>query len=617
MLPKEFYYNWRWNLKATPETLWPYVSDTNRFNRDTTLPTISILSKGDEGLVNARQRLRFTRLGIPVEWLEEPFEWSYPRRFGVIRHYERGPVKQMKVLLNLNGLHDGTTELVYRVWVSPRNLLGWLAIPGQVGFLSRYYFGKAFKKYARLAAANKSFLDDKAGIRFASGGKARLELGRTRLLEKDFDSYAVGRLVETIEHMDDIGVSRLRPYELADRWGLKRRPILELFLWATRVGLLDFRWDLLCPLCRGVKLSGGSLREVQSAVHCDTCKIDYTVSFDRSVELTFRPNPSIRQIEVNEYCVGGPQVTPHILAQQLLKAGETRPIQLSLDEGRFRVRVNSVKGGQYFRVTSSGVSSCKFSSGVKGWPETEPEVTGEPDLIFFNDDIIEHLFILERVAWDDKAVTAAEVTGLQLFRDLFSSEALRPGEQISVGSITVVFTDLRGSTRLYRQIGDAPAFGRVMNHFDLLKEVIAAENGALVKTIGDAVMAVFQCPADALRAMLKAQQRLRDLTPGGMDPFALKAGIHTGPCIAVTLNDRLDYFGTTVNLAARLESFSSGQDIIISQEVRNDPEISKMLDGASRAECFEANLKGFDEESFSLCRVPGYLGASSLLTSIS
>ena len=92
------------------------------------------------------------------------------------------------------------------------------------------------------------------------------------------------------------------------------------------------------------------------------------------------------------------------------------------------------------------------------------------------------------MAWTDQAATAAEVTSLQTFRDLFSREILRPGESISVGSLTILFTDLRDSTILYRQVGDAPAFGRVLDHFIVLREAITAEDGAVIKTIGDEVM---------------------------------------------------------------------------------------------------------------------------------
>src|SRR5437879_317362 len=192
-----------------------------------------------------------------------------------------------------------------------------------------------------------------------------------------------------------------------------------------------------------------------------------------------------------------------------------------------------------------------------------------------------------------------------MFRDLFATEALRRGEQISVGTLTVLFTDLRNSTRLYREIGDATAFGRVMNHFDVLKNAIAEHDGALVKTIGDAVMAVFRRPANAVRAMLEAQQRLAN-PPDGLLPLTLKAGLHTGPCIAVTLNDRLDYFGSTVNLDARLEGQSTGADVVISDAVYSDPEVRKLLSDPSNdlaASRFEMTLKGFDEETFELWRV--------------
>jgi len=195
------------------------------------------------------------------------------------------------------------------------------------------------------------------------------------------------------------------------------------------------------------------------------------------------------------------------------------------------------------------------------------------------------------------------VTALQIFRDLFSTEALRRGEQFSVGTLTVLFTDLKSSTQLYREIGDATAFGRVMNHFDVVKKLIAEQDGALVKTIGDAVMAVFRRPASALNAMLSAQEMLAS-PPEGVAPLTLKAGIHSGPCIAVTLNDRLDYFGSTVNLAARLESLSTGNDVIISRALYDDPEVRELLDSEGfEAVPFQHELKGFAQEQFELWRV--------------
>jgi class 3 adenylate cyclase len=144
-----------------------------------------------------------------------------------------------------------------------------------------------------------------------------------------------------------------------------------------------------------------------------------------------------------------------------------------------------------------------------------------------------------------------------------------------------------------------------MNHFDVLRRAITEHEGAIVKTIGDAVMAVFRRPVDALIAISQSQKTLANPSDGSM-PLALKAGIHTGPCIAVTLNDRLDYFGSTVNLAARLEGLSNGCDVIISRTMYDDPEFAQLLaEGKFEAIPFDVSVKGFDDERFELWRIQG------------
>jgi class 3 adenylate cyclase len=136
------------------------------------------------------------------------------------------------------------------------------------------------------------------------------------------------------------------------------------------------------------------------------------------------------------------------------------------------------------------------------------------------------------------APTGADVVSLQAFRDSSGTEALRPGDELRVGSLTIVFTDLRDSTRPYGQIGDARAFGSVVEHFDVVRSTVVRDGGAIVKTIGDGVMVTFRRPVSALQEMLDAQLALASPPPVGR-PLALKLGIHSSPCIAVTLNDRL------------------------------------------------------------------------------
>src|SRR5882724_7332563 len=615
MLYNEFHYRWEFDLESSPEQLWPLVADTNRFNRDTGVPAVQVMLNEGKGLKNARRLMRLTAFGIPVEWEEQPFEWTRPTRFGVVRRYRKGPIMELRVEVDLTPSDKPNdspfddrpgvgTKLVYEIWAKPRNVIGLIAIPIQIGILSARSFARTLREYDLLARHGRTAANLSPTVEFVSGGRARLLALSEKMLGQGTDAELVALLVDHIENADELAIARIRPYELARQWSKPDRAVLEACLCATRAGMFDLQWNLICPLCRGGPATD-SLKDLDSAVHCQGCNIDFAVNFEQSVELTFRPNPSIRKTESEVFCVGGPQVMPHVAAQQLLPPHSTRAIDLSLDAGRYRLRTMSIPGWQHLRVTEDGASALTLRATGDGWIAEELEVDRNAEINFENATADEQLFILERTAWSDAAATAAEVTALQVFRDLFASEALRPGEQISVGTLTVLFTDLKDSTRMYREIGDATAFGQVMNHFDILKQVIADEDGALVKTIGDAVMAVFRCPAGAVRAMLHAQ-RLLAAPPNGVQPLSLKAGLHTGPCIAVTLNDRLDYFGSTVNLAARLEGQSTGDDVVISTAVYSDPEVRGLLgdpDNGVSATRFEMPLKGFDKEQFELWRV--------------
>jgi len=316
-----------------------------------------------------------------------------------------------------------------------------------------------------------------------------------------------------------------------------------------------------------------------------------------------------------DYCVGGPQVTPHIVAQQHLTAGASRRVPLRLTAGRYRVRAPRLAEQHSFRVAPEAAHALQVTLGTSSLDEPTVAPSGELTLVNGTDRL--HLALVEHLAWSDQATTAAEVTSLQVFRDLFAREVLRPGENISVGTMTVVFTDLKNSTQLYQEIGDAPAFGRVLTHFEILRLAVAAENGAIVKSMGDAIMAVFPRPLSALRAMVHAQQWLaapqRFSFPKGITvpssslrPLSLKAAIHCGPCLAINQNERLDYFGTTVNLTARLCGLGTGSDLILSHVSRQDHEVAAHLaDPSAGLEVTpeKTSLKGFGETSFEIWRI--------------
>ena len=147
MAYRELHYHWQYDLKANPEQLWPFVADTNRFNRDTGLPAVEVPTGKKQRLRNARRKLQLSLYGFPVEWEEQPFEWIRPQRFGVVRNYTKGPVGQLRALVELTPLDRGGTRLTYEVWITPKTILGALAIPFQVRFLNAPKFARAFRKY--------------------------------------------------------------------------------------------------------------------------------------------------------------------------------------------------------------------------------------------------------------------------------------------------------------------------------------------------------------------------------------------------------------------------------------------------------------------------------------
>jgi class 3 adenylate cyclase len=598
---RELRYRFEWELASSPDALWPYVSDTNRFNRDTGLPTVEPDWAGEQP---ATGRRLVTRLGgRTVSFEERPFEWVRPERFGVDRRYARGPIRSNRVLVTLEPRAGGGTRLLYEVAVSPRGLLGRLAVPVAIGRVARRRFGAAFRRYDRLVAAAIPDASPEPSRRLVQGGRERVVRARTALVARGLDAGLVDALATLVERGDELTLGRLRPYALADVWGAGRRDLLELCLHATRAGLLESRWEVLCPLCRGAAHQSGTLAGIEAHARCEACGIDVTASFERSIELVFRPSPSIREVEARSYCVAGPQATPHIVAQQRLGPRERRELTLALEPGAYRIRAGGLEGALPVAVAAGGAGEASFSAGPSGVAGSAATLAPVVAATLVNDGDEEQLVIAERTAWADDAATAADVTALQTFRDLFAAEAIRPGEEMGIASLTILFTDLRDSTRLYRQIGDAPAFGSVAGHYDVLRAAVAREGGAVVKTIGDAVLAVFRRPVAALVSVLEAQAALASPADGSRS-LSLKAGIHEGPCLAVTLNDRLDYFGSTVNAAARIVSLSSGDDVVVSGAVRADSEVEALIGaGGLLAERLDAPLKGFDDERFELWRV--------------
>ncbi|HMH52660.1 MAG TPA: DUF5939 domain-containing protein [Candidatus Acidoferrum sp.] len=567
-------FDWKIPLETPPDRLWRYIADTNRLNQYAGLPQSSFkyVPEADGG---SRQVGETRYLGWRLRWDEHPFEWIEGRYYEVVRGYHSGPIRRFHTAVTLHP-NGGGTLVQQTVTCEPR---WWFAIPAiywEIGFMSQRRFRAAYQKIdgQLRGAAEPAFLPVPR-VAIAPG---RLDVIRRRLANAAGRQW-LPRLISDLETMPDEELDAMRPFVFADRWGANRREVLKLFLHASQAGLLDLSWDVICPGCRGAQERHDSLKKMKTDAHCPACNVRFGADFAESVEVRFRPNPAIRRVDVVRYCSGGPMNAPHIVAQQRIAAGQSRTLDLRLPRWEYRVRSLKLDTPCVVRTTAEATrSAATISLHRPTLSPTALELTPDVSLTLRNDDTEPITVMIERAAGSENAATASMVIAMSEFRTLFAEEVLSPETPISVGAVALMFTDLKASTSMYEAIGEAPAYALVRRHFDLLRDTIARCDGTIVKTIGDAVMAVFVDPARAVEAAFEMHQTIEaDNTARGEPALSLKIGIHHGACIAVTLNDILDYFGTAVNLAARIQKESRGGDTVLTDDIWSDPHVQEVL----------------------------------------
>jgi class 3 adenylate cyclase len=433
------------------------------------------------------------------------------------------------------------------------------------------------------------------------------------LLRQAVPAAAAQAVEQLVREGADYELSRVNPLAFAKQHGLNEEQAIATFLHASRIGLFDLSWNVLCPGCGGVLEAGDSLKHVHSDdYNCSLCAADYEPTLDEMVEVTFTVSPRVRRIAahspdtlpVTEYCrqvfwssgLDVPNDTFKDILEEVvldtleLPAGEKAILSLQLPE-------------QFIIVFEPVTHSVQFID-VKGEPTRDrqnltfivnraQQPTGTLEMrpgplrisvenrtdrrvlptIFVAGDRLHDMMTKRR-----PFLTAKRLLSNQTFRDMYHADTLDVNQRLKITSLTFLFTDLKGSTELYERVGDLVAFDMVRAHFRVLNEIVAGEAGAVVKTIGDAVMATFPTSDRAVAAALRMRQAMRQLNAerGGED-LLLKIGIHEGPCLAVTLNERQDYFGSTVNIAARVQGLASSQTILATGSVVQNPEAAALL----------------------------------------
>ncbi len=579
----------------SPEILWKYLADTDQLNRNIGLPAVSFDPSPEpekKGYYNAVTKF----MGLKIRYEELPFDFITGDYYEVTRRFKTGPFEEIKGGIKLMPETNGTRLDVYSL-VTPRNWIGFI-----IAHLALKR--KATKDIVNYVKHLEQELKIKRDINAVTTLKPQkingenLENRLNKLIRYPVNKDLVSRFEDYLRNSSELEVVQIRPYELAYQWGRDPMEVLHFCLYAVKAGVLDLIWHVLCPNCAVGTQDTSDLHELHSDSHCSTCQMKFDVDFAKSVEAFFRVNDSIRNAHKVIYCIGGPANMPQIQAQfRILPLGK-RQVKVTFESGNIRIRSYHFK--EVLNCTISIDNTAPTSLTVRATPEglvldQTNLKEGKVDFSLINDLEDEILIVIEHENYLKYTATAAQVTTLQGFRELFPGTALSPGLQVAFSDLVLLFTDLSGSTAMYETVGDSRAFEFVQNHFKYLTGIVRRNNGGIVKTMGDAIMASFISPKDAFQSALDMQSEWDSYNKSGDSnrDVHLKIGLHKGTAYAINEKDNQDYFGTMVNEAARIQSKAEGGDIVFSGEILEDPGVKLILNSkALTPEPFKAQLKG-------------------------
>jgi len=584
----------RFDFNHSVDKLWSIVADTPRWGEASGFPKYQSTEQLQaDGTIKVFGEVSIA--GMNLSWEEPPANWIEELWFEQLRLFNNGPFVSMATRAEVVDKNPHSS-LSIEISFVPRNLLGY--------FLARRLSGAFQGKVQQLLDIADQLIRAEQPDLFATdfqlspSAEKRAKKVKQAIDQTEYGHGLTDKLLEFITGKQEVDLWTMRPLALANRWQVDPRFAIELFLQSVREGLLESRWDILCPRCRVSKATTANIGELPGTVHCDACNIDFEANFARNVELSFSPSPSIRSVEYGYYCRSGPGFTPHIKGQCTLEPGELRSLPASLSPGEYRIRTLEAGDELSFIHNSTALPEIKLL-------EDQLELGGDSpagQIVLHNKSPVQRTIVIEDRSWLDEVLTAERVTTMQAFRDLFSDQVLRPGDEVTIRNISFVFTDLVDSTKLFANIGDAAAYQLVREHYAILGGVVRKHDGTIVKTRGDGVHAAFLTPDAALLASIEMQQSIgRFNDENSSDPITIRIGINSGSSISVNLNDRLDYYGKTVNLAARLEGEGGAGDITMSRDFVEDPAVAAILQGYDQRER-EARFKGLNEP-LAICQI--------------
>jgi len=316
-----------WQLTLPTRSLsaaWAVFSDTDRFNRAANLGFTFVEEVDAQG-----RRLKIgqvKRMGLTLHWVDDPFTYVAPHQFISTRRFRNGPLARLETTMRLHPSPDGVVldyviRLVPSSWLT-RPLVWIDAMTSIKPDMSKVLEAAA----SQLGDAPRTYAPPPP---LPSGALPRVEALR--------DLPTGPQLERVLREADLRDQDRLRPVELARRWEQDPDQVLNDLLTAVDRGVLEVRFDLICPRCQGPSERMRVLDVRPTDLHCASCGIAYDGSFPDSVEVSFRPAPEVRTFEVPLDCANSPAHSPHRIARQPLPPGHEVELELELEPGAYRL----------------------------------------------------------------------------------------------------------------------------------------------------------------------------------------------------------------------------------------------------------------------------------------
>ncbi len=563
---------------------WRLVGDSDFLNRVATNPPLDYTIHAEPSGFPELQGVISGPGPIRHNFREVDLYWVHGQRFRQIREIQGPMLQRAYYEANLTPDGDGVRAGI-RLELSPSYRL--LSLP--VRMVQERNLGCWNRLLQELPAPGQS---DRGPARRQLSDGVRAALRRWQ--ERGVSERVATAVTALFEQARPWELQELRPSVLAQKWSMNPRELLVSFLEGTQAGVFELYWSVRCPRCQGGVSMGRSLSNLADHAGCSSCRIEFQTDLESTVEILFAAPAELRTGNEQAFCTLYPAGRPEVLAMMILQPGTEEQFTLDLPEGSCKLGIGGAQADQVLEVGEEGEEAWQWSSA-----EAVPKAMLKAGKVKFTlsnpgRDRVRVDLALKRTA--AVGTSAAFLATMPEYRERFGPQILAPDIRISVQAVAILFTDLTGSAALYHEQGDASAFRFVHEHFAILARAVTENGGVSVKTIGDALMAAFHQPDQAVRAAL---QMLRDFESWvGSWPLSrrpgLKVGIHFGPAMAVhTDSAGLDYFGGTVNLAARAQGKASGGAVVWTESVQAEPRVQKLLSAQGlEVQPFEAAVKG-------------------------